>query len=299
VSSKLWSKTHYANSLDELCEKLQTSASTRKALRRRFPQIVQREDCVRRGVPPPLTFGVPIRRLCDGFGVDFTDKTTGRWYPRLPPALVFICEALERQAADESFSHMFTSDAAVMYDLVATIDEGEPLDPECSLPALWCCLKLFVDCLPTPLLGYEAFAALPTKVQTGDKEAQMNFLTKMLTIEMDADSAYMALYLVSFLSTMCESAKQRLASRSVAQGSVSGEFSPPLTEDLASEVFASGFLRPRDMSKASKQMTLAAKSLVKTFIENANNKSLWIGGDVDEIQGTAKSESDSHSESDD
>jgi hypothetical protein len=307
MSSSLWKKMQYVDSLDELCEKLQKSSSAHKALRRRFPQLVQREDCLHRGMPPPTTFGVPLKRLCDGFGVDFTDKTTGRWYPRLPPALVFICEALERQAADESFGKMFTSEAAVMYDLVATIDGGEPLDPECSLPALWCCLKLFVDCLPKPLLGHEAFQSLPSKVQTGDKEAQIKFLARLLHQELDADSAYMALYLVSFLNTMCESAKQRLASRtnltvnlgSSSEGLVMDEISPPLTEELASEVFASGFLRPRDTSKASKELTRAARSLVKTFIEHADDKSIWIGADADEVKENAKSESGSGSEESD
>lgn len=302
LSAGLWKKAQYCYSIDDLCAKLQPSSrSAQKALRRRFPQLVQREDCVRQGLPPPTTFGVPITRLCDGFGVDFTDKTTGRWYPRLPPALVFICEALERQAADEAFGYMFTPDSAVMYDLVATIDEGEPLDAECSLPALWCCLKLLLDCLPAPLLGYEAFSLLPTKVETGDKDAQIKFLEKLLKNDLDSDSAYMALYLVSFLNTMCESAKQRASASSRtaltvkfnthSDGGAINEFSPSLNEDLASEVFASGFLRPRNMKKANKETMLAARSLIKTFIEHADDKVIWIGGEADEIpNGAAKSD---------
>lgn len=116
MSTRLWSKMQYVTKISKLIAELQPEdEKKRDELRRRFPQLVQREDCNWRGVPPPNTFGVPLKRLCDNFGVDFTDRTTGRWYPRLPPALVFLCEALERQAADEAFASMFTADAASTY----------------------------------------------------------------------------------------------------------------------------------------------------------------------------------------
>ena len=35
----------------------------------------------------------PVRAICNTFGVDYLDKTTGRWYPKLPPVVIFVCEA--------------------------------------------------------------------------------------------------------------------------------------------------------------------------------------------------------------
>jgi len=301
LNKSFWPKIQYVSTLDELLEDL--CPKDPSSLCRRFPQLVQREDCLRCGKPPPVTFGVPLQRLCDSFSVDFTDKTTGRWYPRLPPPLVFVCEALERQAADEAFSYMFTSDVSVTYDLVATLDEGEPLDPDTQLSALWCTLKLFVDCLPSPLLGEEAFTALPKEVRDGSKKDHLTFLTKVLH-SLTKDAAYMALYLASFLHTMCQSAKQRPPSRSQGQTRFQCELGDEeefemLTATLAAEVFAPGFLRPRHMKQMNGSLAPACVSLVETFIEHAEDPDLWIGATTEAChrEGSGASSSSSDDES--
>lgn len=266
LSSSFWSKVQYVSTLQELIEELHPDAedvADRNSLRRHFPQLVHREDCLLRGVAPPLTFGVPLRRLCDGFGVDFTDKTTGRHYPRLPPALVFLCEALERHAADESFSYMFSADSTVTYDLVGTLDEGQALDPDTNCPALWCTLKLFVDFLPEPLLGDETFS----HIQQGKQEAQLKFLGKLLH-SLSPDTAYAALYLASFLHTMCETVRLASSTRKHEEG---------ITSATAAEVFTPGFVRPRKMTEVEQKLMPACVSLIKTFIDHAEDPNLWIG----------------------
>mmetsp|Transcript_75596 Transcript_75596/g.130876 ORF Transcript_75596/g.130876 Transcript_75596/m.130876 type:complete len:503 (+) Transcript_75596:102-1610(+) len=286
MSTRLWSKMQYVNTIEDLCADLQPEdEKKRDELRRRFPQLVQREDSSWRGVPPPNTFGVPLKRLCDGFGVDFTDKTTGRWYPRLPPALVFLCEALERQAADEAFGSLFTSDAASTYSLVATIDAGEPLDPDTPLSTLWCGLKLFIDCLPSPLLGFQAFTDLGQKnLRIDDTKAQLDFIKQVIR-ELPMDAAYMALYLCSFLHTMCTNAAQRPAKTGKTVNLTKGiESNFPEAEAvhpaLAAEVFAPGFLRPLEMSQESVKVVPIAIATLTTMIDSAEDPDLWIGSEA-------------------
>lgn len=286
MSTRLWSKIQYMHTLDDLCTELHPQDKEQRCeLRRRFPQLVQREDSSWRGVPPPHTFGVPLKRVCDGFGVDFTDKTTGRWYPRLPPALVFLCEALERQAADEAFGALFTSDATSTYGLVAVIDEGEPLDPDTPLSALWCALKLFVDCLPSPLLGFQAFSDLDQQnIKVDDTESQLEFIKKLLR-NLPMDAAYMALYLASFLNTMCNNASQRTrqaSGKTVDLMQYRREGAPDEVVDcispaLAAEVFAPGFLRPLEMTQENIKVVPIAVAVVMTFISSVEQQDLWIG----------------------
>jgi len=277
LSSRVWSRIEYASCVSTLGDKLELSGSTQRAeFRRHFPQLVQRVDSTYCGEPPPLTFGVPLTKLCDGFGVDFTDKTTGRWYPRLPPALVFLCEALERQDADEAFGSLFSADAVATYDLVAVIDEGEPLEPDVPLPALWCALKLFIDCLPVPLLGFQAFGELTGGSNCISKDtggSQAAFLVRMLR-NIPSDAAYMALYLASFLHTMCEGAKQRERRRITP---TPHEDVVMLTPQLAAEVFASGFLRPKIMSESHLRKIPPARRIVEAFIIHAEDEEIWVG----------------------
>lgn len=315
LTSRLWAKIEYVYEIDTLCAELQPEdLEARVELRRRFPQMVQREGARLQGELPPATFGVPLKSLCDSFGVDFTDKTTGRWYPRLPPALVFLCEALERQAADDSFAAMFTADATTTYDLVASIDEGEPLDPETPPTALWCALKLFLDCMPAPLLSFQTFNELILRqIAIDDREGQRAFLAEVIRHNLALDAAYMTLYLASFLHTMVEHAETRSsicasphqdadgkdrrdslgstgsADSAGSEGSEDGgehgraHDKPPaeepqaLTFELAAEVFAAGFLRPRMMTEAHMGAMPTAVALVETLLRCAEEKDLSVG----------------------
>lgn len=307
LTSRLWAKIEYMYEIDTLCALLQAEdPKARAELRRRFPQMVQREGARLQGESPPATFGVPLKTLCDSFGVDFTDKTTGRWYPRLPPALVFLCEALERQAADDSFAAMFTADATSTYDLVASIDEGDPLDPDTPAPALWCALKLFLDCLPAPLLSFQTFNELILrKIAKDDREGQRAFLAEVIRHDLSSDAAYMTLYLASFLHTMVEGALSRSstyagdgrrdsvtsagsmdsADSGDADGAEGGDRhrKPPvedpqqLTFELAAEVFAAGFLRPRTMTEAHIGTMPTAVALVETLLRCAEERDLLVG----------------------
>ncbi|CAJ1330228.1 unnamed protein product, partial [Effrenium voratum] len=118
--------------------------------------------------------------ICNTFGVDYTDKTTGRWYPKLPPAVIFLCEGLEREAADEEFGRLFDVDGAAVHNLLNIIDTGCPLPRELDPALLWCCLKVWLDCLPSPLLSFEAMDRLQAdRIQPGDIEKQREFLVEL------------------------------------------------------------------------------------------------------------------------
>jgi len=287
LSKRLWDKIEYVETLDGLCEKLQpTDEVARAELRRRFPQIVQRHDAEWNGLEPPVTFGVPLRQLCGGFGVDFTDKTTGRWYPRLPPALIFLCEVMEREAADEDFGSLFSADPAAVYEVVEAVDQGRPLGRDIPTSTLWCVLKLFLDCLPSPLLSFQALEELQKRgVREEDIEAQRKLLIDILHNQLPTEAAYVALYMASFLHTMCENAQEKRAFCEKAEAeeeeaeakTAEPDERPDLTHSFAARVFASNFLRPRAMSEELRRLLPAAEALVETLIRCAEEPELWIG----------------------
>lgn len=289
ISSRLWNKIEYVSTLDDLCAEIYPSNnSARMSFRRHFPQIIHREDAYRCSTEALTTFGVPIRRLCDTFGVDFKDKTTGRWYPRLPPALVFLCESLERQAAAEAFSSLFSVDKSTIYEVVVAVDEGEPLHPDVPVEGLWCALKLFLDCLPDPLLSFQAYNQVKLRnIKTTDSRAHVEFLKEVIHFNISKDSAYMALYLASFLHTVCFPPSDPTQEEEEEE-----DEQPELTPHIAAVAFTPGFLRPRMMSEIHLEAVPAATAIIETFIQCAEDPELWIGERVEEPEHVPSDESD-------
>merc|ERR1711971_638194 len=214
-----------------------------------------------------------LEDLCNGFGVDFTDKTTGRWYPRLPPALVFLCEVMEREAADEDFSAIFNADAPAVYQIVEAVDHGRPFPKDIPSSAFWCVLKLFLDCLPTPLLSFEALEEIVNLgLSVDDKEGQLRFLQDLLHYRLPREVSYVTLYLASFLHTLCKAAESKEVSREGTPDTTN----VPLTFALAAKVFTSNFLRPPVMTEEWRSNLLKAYQMVETLLRNAEEDRLWI-----------------------
>lgn len=292
LTPQFWEKIQYVNSIEKICEDLFPDDDAAQAeLHRRFPQVIQRQDAQQRGSDLPVNFGAPVRAICNTFGVDYMDKTTGRWYPKLPPAVIFLCEALERQAADEEFGRLFDVDAKI-FDLLNLVDAGNPLPRELDPALLWCCLKAWMDCLPTPLLSFEVMSRLETdQIQPGDIKRQRDFLVELFHEKLPTEAAYVALYIASFLHTMCNIAQDRQGGKSEAARS---ELPVLLTPATAAKAFASGFLRPRAFTDEFLKAIPAAESLIATLIESAEEKELWIGGAAPDL-GKADSPSDDES----
>jgi len=296
LSQRLWNKIGYVEGIEDFCNKAHpNSEGAREELRRRFPLMVQRRDAELFEREPPVTFGVALADLCNGFGVDFTDKTTGRWYPRLPPALVFLCEIMEREAADEDFGTMFSANASAVYQIVETVDHGKPFQKDIPSSALWCGLKLFLDCLPTPLLSFEAYEdTVNFGFSAEDKEKQLRFLQDLLHSRLPREMSYVALYVASFLHTLCKTSESKEASR---------EGPPdytrvPLTFALATKVFTPTFLRPQPMTEAWRRNLSRAYEMVETLLRNAEDDRLWIGRKRTHMQKGTDADMDSSSESD-
>merc|ERR1712217_461797 len=82
LSRQFWDRIQYVDTLDELLDKLQPDDPVaRMNLRRRFPQVVHCNDAEMRSLPVQMSFGQPLKTVCTNFGVDFNDRSTGRWYP--------------------------------------------------------------------------------------------------------------------------------------------------------------------------------------------------------------------------
>eukprot|EP00930_Biecheleria_cincta_P024890 TRINITY_DN17768_c0_g1_i2.p1 TRINITY_DN17768_c0_g1~~TRINITY_DN17768_c0_g1_i2.p1 ORF type:complete len:490 (+),score=93.29 TRINITY_DN17768_c0_g1_i2:52-1521(+) len=294
LSAQFWAKVQYASSIEEICEGVHPSSDADQAeLHRRFPQAVQRLDAWHHGEELPVNFGVPLRDLCNGFGVDFTDHTTGRWYPKLPPAVIFMCEALERDADEalQAFSKLFDVDGAAAFSLLDIIDKGDPLPRDLDPALLWWSLKVWLDCLPSPLLS-----------------SQVDIFHSRLSTEV----AYVGLYIVSFLHTMCELARESHAELAAGASSVqTREEAPPenveaaqssddtamlLTPALAAKVFTPSFLRPRELTPDAIKDLPLAESLVQTLIEYAEDKALWIGGQAPNWNKTTSKGADDESD---
>mmetsp|Transcript_47933 Transcript_47933/g.111982 ORF Transcript_47933/g.111982 Transcript_47933/m.111982 type:complete len:499 (+) Transcript_47933:64-1560(+) len=297
LTPQFWDKIQYVNSIETICEDLFPSNNSAQAeLRRRFPQVIQRQDAISNGDDPPVNFGVPIRAICNTFGVDFTDKTTGRRYPKLPPAVIFLCEAIEREAADEEFGKLFDLDPDDVFPLLNTVDFGNPLPRDLDPALLWCCLKVWLDCLPSPLLSFEALTILEQKeIQPGEIQRQREYLVEIFHEKLPEEVAYVALYIASFLHTMCIVSQDRLGGKSDAAGSSAAK-APVLTAATAAKVFAPGFLRPRVFTSGTVRVVAAAESLISTLIEGAEEKDLWIGGHAPEFtKDGAETDSDGES----
>lgn len=303
-SSRLWSKIKYFDSMDVLCRELFREDSFMFAeARRRFPLLVQREDAARQHVPLPTSIGVRIKQLCDGCSVDLLDAATGRWYPRLPSPLVLVCEALERQAADEAFSHMHHVSPDSLQALEIAIEEGQPLDPELPLPVLWRMLKLFVDSLPTPLLSFQSFQDMvDRRIGRDNARAQRGLLVDLLCHRLPSDLAYSALYLASFFRKMCFNAEHR--SKGASEKRSRGSRDPPdephggrCTPELVAQVFAQGFIRPKDASGHPPEAIQAVVGLVKTLIVHADDSDLWTGSVRRQSVSVPRGDSDSESSS--
>lgn len=273
MSQRLWKKVAFVDSVDEFCKKLHpSSAEKRTELRRRFPLIVQRRDAKWRNAPIPVALGMPMRQLCNTCGVGHLDRTTGRWYPLLPPILVCLCEAMEREAAHEHFRDMFNVDSETMHHLLQIIDEGRALPRELLGHVMWCALKLFLDCLPAPLLTYNAWEEMKSRGLTqSDMKAGQAFLVDIFQQKVPEEEVYVALYLVSAFKTACDMAAADLESNNHTMEAI-------LTPKLAAEVFAPCFLRPKVMDAASSALIPVANALIETLIANADDPALWTRG---------------------
>jgi len=315
LSAQFWAKVQYANSIEEICEGVHPSSDADQAeLRRKFPQAVQRLDAWHQGEEPPVNFGVPLRDLCNGFGVDFTDKTTGRWYPKLPPAVIFVCEALERDAdeAMHAFGKIFDVDGAAAFSLLDIIDKGDPLPRDLDPALLWWSLKVWLDCLPSPLLSFQAFSYLQEKsLRPGCVDKQRKLLVDIFKSRLSTEVAYVALYIVSFLHTMCELARETHAeladnsaqtteeapAENAEAAHPSDATAPLLTPALAAKVFTPSFMRPRELTPDAIKDLPKAESLVQTLIECAEEQALWIGGQAPNWNNSSKGADDESDES--
>merc|ERR1719189_586559 len=102
-----------------------------------------------------------MKQLRKYHGVDIVSRNSGRVYEKLPVPLVTLCEALDNQeiVADEGFTEIFSRDADIV-PLLNSIDEGKPVAGNTPAASLWCALKIFLDCLPLPLLPFKALQDL-------------------------------------------------------------------------------------------------------------------------------------------
>eukprot|EP00929_Paragymnodinium_shiwhaense_P086975 TRINITY_DN47321_c0_g1_i2.p1 TRINITY_DN47321_c0_g1~~TRINITY_DN47321_c0_g1_i2.p1 ORF type:complete len:642 (-),score=76.11 TRINITY_DN47321_c0_g1_i2:139-2064(-) len=283
LSKRFWHKIQYQTSLDALCELLEPeSAAARADLRRRFPLIVQREDAVWTGCVPPAVYGVHLKSLCSSSSADYIDKTTGRLYAKLPPSIILLVEALERHGGDEAFFRLFdTDDAGPVYEVVAALDQGFPLDTDVPASAMWCALKLFIDCLPSPLLTFQAFPELQARQLTAtDRKALKSFLREILHEKLANETAHVVLYLASFFHMACQTSRQRARAAS-DELAYSEALSPPetgcLSPRIIAEVFAAGFLRPRQHDADAVRYRPVAIAAMETLIVCAEDPELWSG----------------------
>lgn len=207
-NADLWKKIQYVNTIDELCDILMPDDPiVHVEFKRRFPHLVQREDMIVRGMPPPHVLGMRLDELCEQLGVEFTDPLTHRRYPFLPPPLLALCRVLLRRAelhghdaAVNAVQHVYSSDSAEIYDIVADLDEGEPLPDEITVESIWCALKLWLDCLPIPLMSFQAYQEIRLRnIPEADTVKHRHFLQEILHTRLPACYAYSALYLASFL----------------------------------------------------------------------------------------------------
>lgn len=277
MSQSLWDKIVYVKSLDELCWLVHPgNPADRFRLHRCFPQIVQCADAQYVGKEMPVSFGVPLKHLSDDMGIDFTDKTTGRTYHGLPPVLVFICEVMEREGADEDFTGLFGAAADSVYRIVECMDHGRPLEHDVPMHIFWCTLKLFLDCMPTPLFSFRALdTAMQMQIKVIDSASQRAFLLDLLKQQEGQAPLHVALYIASFLRTLCENAQQKLTLRHQSAGKQLQK--AMLTYPRAAEAFASCFFREKQPPRRPSPARDVAVALTETFIRNAEDPALTDG----------------------
>jgi hypothetical protein len=273
LSRRLWEKIEYVPNLDELVEALYPDdVDSRKELKRHFPLLVHREDALFEGRTPPQVFGTPLEDLCSNFGVDVVDPTTGRHYHRLPPTLNLLCEVLERRAAEGSLHELFSHDAKDIYDLVADLDEGEPVSDDVPAGTVWGALKLFLDCLPVPLLSFQAYNEVQVRqLKPDDQSGHLAFLDEVLHHSIPPFAMICSLYVAGFLHRMLKHHHEHHKDKHKH-----GDHNPEedYTEQVFAEVFAPCFFRPRtnpanDLAKNA----AVCRAITETLI--ANCEQLW------------------------
>ncbi|CAK0889676.1 unnamed protein product, partial [Prorocentrum cordatum] len=131
-----------------------------------------------------------------------------------------------------------------------------------------CVLKLYLDCLPSPLLSFSALDELRQRgVRTDDAEGKRRFLVWLFQNKLEDEAACVALYTASFLRLMCQNAQDRLAASGDGDGRGRSSSSAPSPEDaggvaitpaLAAMAFASSFFRPRALSEENRPWTFVA-----------------------------------------
>lgn len=192
-------------------------------------------------------------------------------YESLPVPLVAICEALDsedRADVDKGFLDMFSGEGDVVPQLLTCIDEGRPIERQVPASAIWCALKVFLDCLPLPLLSFKALDDLKQgNLHLDDEQAQRRFLVDIITKQMTFEKAQVTLFLATFLNRRCISSLKRQRDESAWT----------LTPWQLAELFAPVFLRPRDMTDEYLEVIPSVVSLVETLILAAEDPALWSG----------------------
>jgi len=258
--------------MDELVEILYPDdMDSRKELKRHLPLLVHREDALFEGRQPPQVFGTPLEDLCSSFGIDVVDPTTGRQYHRLPPTLSWLCETLERRAAEGSLHEIFSHDAKEIYDLVADLDEGEPVSDDVPAGTVWGALKLFLDCLPVPLLSFQAYNEVQVRsLKLDDQPGHLVFLDEVLHHSIPPFAMICALYVAGFLARMLKHHEENHKKHSKHGDHQEHE----VTESVLAEVFAPCFFRPRTNPGADLIKNAAVcRAITETLI--ANCEQLW------------------------
>lgn len=285
---KAWEKLEYVNTLDELCQLIhpgdkEDDKDRRDELLRKFPFVVHRRDAELLGETPPAMFGMPLKKACRNFGVNHVDRTTGKKYPRLPFPVVFLCERMEREETEVDFGSMFSAPPASMYSLVDAIDTGCPLEADIPGEAMWGVLKLYLDCLPQPLLTYKALDLFYEKgVRIDDTQGKLKFMIDLLNETLSEEVADVILYLVSFWHTMCnsenltppENGGAGLPKRSSGASLDASQAVEGLTPENLAKIFAPCFLRTKDESLDVDVARISAALLV-TLVERAEDETLW------------------------
>ncbi|CAK0889677.1 unnamed protein product, partial [Prorocentrum cordatum] len=99
-----------------------------------------------------------------------------------------------------------------------------------------CVLKLYLDCLPSPLLSFSALDELRQRgVRTDDAEGKRRFLVWLFQNKLEDEAACVALYTASFLRLMCQNAQDRLAASGDGDGRGRSSSSAPSPEDRGAE----------------------------------------------------------------
>jgi len=277
LSPHSWEKLEYCSSMGDLAESLHPDdKSAQRDLLRHFPQIVHCEDALWHNQPPRLSFGMTLQRQCDVFGVSYLSRATQHSYPSLPPTLVVLCEALERQSCGHDFPDPFATYASAIYELVAVVDRGLPLQLDVPVAALWCVLKLFLDCLPTPVLGSGAFAELESrKIGITDQTAQRKFLDETLK-GLPRPDAHVALFLATYFHSICSHTKKRFSTDDEADEGLRAP-NPKVNFAVLAEFFAPTFFRPQCVAVKGLHVIPVAVATMETFIKAVEDPSLFSG----------------------